>query len=228
MELDSRMMRIADCVTRGGILADIGTDHGKLPVYLAKEGVIKSGVASDINAKPLEKARNNIIQNGLEDKLDTCLTDGLKGVERFMPTDVVIAGMGGELISKILEESTVDKNGVRFILQPMTKEDTLRTYLCSNGYLIYDEHLVEEGKLYQIICAEYTGQQSNLTQAEALLGKINIERGGQLLEKLANKVIKRLKTRISGKKTAGLDFTEEEDVLRTVVGIKEKCYEECK
>ena len=222
--LDLRMSRIAECVPRGAILADIGTDHGKLPVYLALNKRIKRAVAADINEMPLQKAVNNIKKNNLEDTIDTYLTDGLKGIEQFSPNCVVIAGMGGELIEQILEEGTIEKGNVKYILQPMTKEDSLRKYLCRNGYCITDEHIVKEGKLYQIICAEYDGKSREMGEAEYLLGRINIEKSEDLLGLLIEKVIERTSVKINGKLKAKLDVSEEISCLKELTEIKENYY----
>lgn len=222
--LDLRMACIAECVPEGAILADIGTDHGKLPVYLAQIGKIKKAVAADINEMPLQKAVNNIKKYGLEDVIDTYLTDGLKGIEAFSPDCVVIAGMGGELIEQILEEGTIKKENVRFILQPMTKEDSLRKYLCSHCYTITDEHIVKEGKLYQIICAEYDGKVHEIGEAESYIGEINIRKENQLLGELIEKVIDRTTVKITGKLKANLDVTGEVDVLKRLSDIKEDYY----
>lgn len=222
--LDLRMSRIAECVPDEAVLADIGTDHGKLPVYLALKNKIKRAVAADINEMPLQKAVNNIKKNNLQDKIDTFLTDGLKGIERFSPDCVVIAGMGGELIEQILEEGTINKNNVKYILQPMTKEDSLRKYLCKNGYHITDEHIVKEGKLYQIICAEYDGKEREIGEAESYLGEINIEKAEELFGELMERVIDRTSVKITGKIKANLDVSGEVDLLKKLTDIKENYY----
>ncbi|MBQ7968706.1 MAG: SAM-dependent methyltransferase [Clostridia bacterium] len=222
--IDKRMTCIAKCVRQDAILADIGTDHGKLPIYLAQTGKISKAVAADINEMPLQKAKNNVKKYGLDGQIDTYLTDGLKGIERFSPTDVVIAGMGGELIEQILQEQTINKTGVKYILQPMTKEESVRMFLCENGYTVTDEYIVEEGKIYQIICAEYTGEFTAMTPAEYLLGRINIEKNERLLEKLADKVISRQKVKIAGRQKAGLSVEEDVRCLDELLVIKENCY----
>ena len=217
--LDNRMTCIAECVPYGAVLADIGTDHGKLPVYLVKTGKINRAVAADINEMPLQKAVNNINKYGLQNSIDTFLTDGLHGIERFSPDCVVIAGMGGELIAQILDESTLANDGIKYILQPMTKEDVLSKYLCGNGYTITDEHIVNEGKLYRIICAVHSGENIKMTEAEHALGRKNIEKGGELFAALAEKVIKRTETKLLGKQKAMLDTTEEESLLYDLSNI---------
>lgn len=220
--LDSRMGKIAECVRIGAILADIGTDHGKLPIYLAQTNKIKKAVACDINEMPLSKAETNIKKYMLESKIDTFLTNGLIGVEKYSPTDVVIAGMGGELIAEILENSTVERTNIKYILQPMTKEEVLRKYLYEKGYSITDEYLVEEGKLYQIICAEYTGVKTIKSDAVYLLGEKNIEKSDKLLNRLIEKVEKRLESKISGMQKAELNYGKFQECLTEIHIIKEK------
>ena len=219
--LDKRMKCIADCVRQEAVLADIGTDHGKLPIFLVQTGRIKKAVAADINDMPLKRAVGNIEKYGLSDYIDTYLTDGLVGIDKFSPTDVVIAGMGGELIEHILENATIEKSGVKFILQPMTKEDSLRRYLCKNGYEITDEYIVKEGKIYQIICSEYKGINTEMTSAEYLLGRKNIEKQNEFFIELVQKVIKRMKTKLDGKEKAGLDLNEEKSCLEELMKIAE-------
>jgi tRNA (adenine22-N1)-methyltransferase len=222
--IDNRMECIADCVRQGAVVADIGTDHGKLPIYLIQTQRATKAVAADINEMPLQKARDNIDKYGLSEYINTYLTDGLKGIEKFSPTDVVIAGMGGELIEQILREQTIEKVGKKYILQPMTKEESLREYLCENGYTIVDEFIVKENKVYQIICAEYTGNKTEMTAAEYLLGRINIQKKETYFFELLEKVIKRTETKLSGRKKAGLDVKDEQDCLNELNVIREKYY----
>ena len=222
--LDSRMKKIADCVRCGGVLADIGTDHGKLPIYLAQKGIVKRAVASDINSMPLQRADNNIKKYGMQDRIDTFLTDGLRGVEDFGPTDVVIAGMGGELIEQILSASEKIARCVKLILQPMTKEETLRKYLCENGYSITEEYIVRSGKLYQIICAEYTGKITDMTQVELVLGKVNLAKKEELLADLAEREIRKIEKVLAGKEKAGIDSDNERKLLKDLLKVREDCY----
>lgn len=220
MVLDSRMKRIADCVSRDAVVVDVGTDHGKLPIFLVESGRVKSAIASDINSMPLEKAKNNIRKCGLDGKIETVLTDGLKGISAYRPTDVVIAGMGGELIAMILSESPEVSHKARLVLQPMTKEETLRRYLCENGFRITDEHIVFSGKLYQIICAEYTGEKYEYDSAEEKIGRINIEKRGEYFIPLLNKELQTVNKIIDGKIKAGLDCEEERRLAERLNEIK--------
>ena len=104
-KLDARLLAVASMVRKGAYLADVGTDHAYLPVYLAEENIIAGAVASDIHKGPLESADKNIREAGFSDKIQTLLTDGLQGVEKYPVTDIAIAGMGGLMIRNILEKA---------------------------------------------------------------------------------------------------------------------------
>ena len=120
---------------------------------------------SDINKGPIERAKQNIEKYGLCDRLKAVHTAGLDGIEKSMATDIVICGMGGELIVKIIENSEYSKKqGIRLILQPMTHVALVRKYL-QNGYFTVAENVVcEDGKIYQVICAEYDGEQHDFPE----------------------------------------------------------------
>lgn len=217
-------MTAVDFVREGARFADIGTDHGYLPIYLCKKGIVRSAVAADINEGPLESARRNIRDNGVEDKVDTVLSDGLSGLFEYAPTDIAIFGMGGELVCRIIEDSPlVKKEGIRLILQPMTKQAETREYLLNNGFSIVDEALsYDDGKIYQTICAEYSGRTDNYDETELMLGKINIERGEPLFYELVEKKIEVYSLRLDGLRRAGLG-KEEERILCTLKELlKEK------
>ena len=100
--LSKRLMAAAEECREGSFIADVGTDHAYLPVYLAREGKIRGAVASDINEGPICRARENIAAAGLSDKISTLLCNGLSGVEKYHPSDIFILGMGGDLISQII------------------------------------------------------------------------------------------------------------------------------
>ncbi len=192
-------------VREGAFVADIGSDHAYLPIALCLEGRARGGVASDINAGPVERGRKNIEEYGLADKLQSIQSDGLDGIERFCPEDILILGMGGELIASILSRAPWTRSeGIRLCLQPMTHPELLRVFLRDNGYSIIDERIVVEGeRIYQLISAEYSGRAENYSEAQLLLGRINIERGTPELALLAKKHISMLDKRIEGKQSAG-------------------------
>ena len=185
--LSTRLKLAAALIREGAFLADVGTDHAYLPIALCLDGRIRGAVASDINKGPIERAEENIKKYSLENKISLCLCDGLSGIKRFSPTDISILGIGGELIVKILSAAPWTKDSaIRLCLQPMTHPEIVREYLAKEGYCVVDESIaVEDDKIYQLISAEYTGKPYTYTDAELLLGKINIERKSPELMRLA-------------------------------------------
>ncbi|HFL3256533.1 TPA: tRNA (adenine(22)-N(1))-methyltransferase TrmK [Clostridioides difficile] len=160
MKLADRLLKIASLVSDGKKIADIGTDHGYIPVYLLKEGKVPFAVLADVNKGPLDNAHKEVIQNNLLDKVDLRLGSGIEILEIGEVEEVIIAGMGGILISELLEaKKEVAHNVEKLILQPMQAQEELRYYLLNNGYEILEEVLVREDfRIYEIIVAKYTGK----------------------------------------------------------------------
>ncbi|MBQ7744422.1 MAG: SAM-dependent methyltransferase [Ruminococcus sp.] len=158
--LDSRLSLCASFVRQDSKLADIGTDHAYLPVWLCQNGVCKSAVAADINPEPLSRGQLTIAQAGLEDKVKTRLSDGLKSISADEADDIVIAGMGGELIAKIILDCEYSRDkDKRFILQPMTKNELLIERLCQNGFEILSQDCcVASNKCYTVLLVQYSGE----------------------------------------------------------------------
>ena len=156
--LDKRLSAVAALVRQGSRLADIGTDHAYLPVHLVQAGVCPSAIASDIGAGPLDAARRTVTENGLTSEIALRLGNGLATVSAGEVEDVAIAGMGGETIVMILEAAPwVQDDGIRLILQPMTRAEDLRRWLLTHGFTILEEHLIIDGRhLYPVMAAEYT------------------------------------------------------------------------
>lgn len=157
--LDNRLSLCASFVREGTRLADVGTDHAYLPVKLAAEGRVSGAVACDIRKGPLENARTTITMNGVEDIVKPVLSDGLDNVSSKEADDIVIAGMGGELIARIIEKTQWLFSGdKRLILQPMTRMETLRLFLYQNGFIIEQEKACVSGrKCYSVMLCRYDG-----------------------------------------------------------------------
>lgn len=169
--LDNRLKMCADMISGKGIVCDVGTDHALLAAYLITNGKCEKVIASDINEGPLESARKTVEKYGISGKVDLVLSDGLKNVNGEGVSDIVIAGMGGETIVKILSECQFDLNGIRLILQPMTKAEILRKWLCMYGFSVISEKGVAEGeKLYTVITATAMPECGFLTEFESLRG----------------------------------------------------------
>ena len=158
--LDNRLRLCAEFVRHGARLADIGTDHAYLPVWLCRNGVCPSAVAADINPDPLSRGRLTVAQANLGGKIELRLSDGLSAVSADEVDDIVIAGMGGELIAQIIASWGPSKDPVKhFILQPMTKSEALICYLCGNGFKIDSQDCcVAGGKCYTVLSVYYTGE----------------------------------------------------------------------
>ncbi len=211
IRLSPRLAAVASLVREGAILADVGTDHAQLPVALAEAGIIRGGVASDVNEGPVGHAAECVRAHRLEDRLAVVLTDGLRGLEGYAPTDIVIAGMGGELIRDILAASPIPKQpGIRLILQPMTMQHELRRYLTENRFFIREERLALDGRLYNILCAEYDESQTEAPYStlELMLGRRLIETRPAHFEAYIARQLAILDGRIGGMTQAGLDTGE--------------------
>lgn len=171
IQLDGRLSVIADKVRPQAYFADIGTDHGYLPVWLVQTGRVSRAVAADINEKPLDQARQTIVRYGLESQITACLSDGLTAVDPAVE-DIAIAGMGGELIAQILSAADwVKSPDKRLLLQPMTQDPHLRKYLACEGFSILDEVAAQVGRhLYIIFEVQYTGNVTALSDLDAYIG----------------------------------------------------------
>lgn len=157
MELSRRLNIIASHVDKCDKVADIGTDHGYIPIYLVKNEICREAIASDINKGPIEKARINVSFEGLSDKVKCLLGPGLKPLKKDEVNGVVIAGMGGNLTRDIL---LADMDKVKLydflILQPAQNPEVLREYLYNNNFTIIDEDLIkDEGKYYELFKVKY-------------------------------------------------------------------------
>ena len=150
MQLSKRMEALAMLVTPGRFLADIGTDHGYLPVWLYEQGRITGAVAADVNAGPLRRAEQTIREHGLEGRILARLSDGLREVRAEETECVLIAGMGGMLMLRILNDGKEKLGSTReLILQPQSDIPLVRAWTLEHHWKIEEESVVEEeGKFY--------------------------------------------------------------------------------
>lgn len=203
--LGNRLSVCSNLVREKAKLADIGTDHAYLPIWLLKEGKIDSAIAADINEGPLEYAKQNAEKYGLSNKLTTRISDGLKEIDSNEVTDIVIAGMGGELILSIIKECDwIRDSRYNLILQPMSKPEELRLGLYGMGFEIEEEIPVEDsGKVYSVIRAEYTDEKIETDIYYELMGKI--QSGTKEAKIYAEKVVLGLTKKAGGMILAGAD-----------------------
>ena len=232
IKLTPRLLTAVPYVRPGHLVADIGTDHAYLPIYLcetgrlipvlAENGESLCAIAADINRGPVERADQHIAASGLTARIRTVRTDGLNGLDVYDPSDIIIFGMGGELIASILEASPwVNAPGKRLILQPMTHAEKLRAYLLSAGYAIVGETLSREGdRIYQTVCAEPAEEQGStlvsLTPAELAVGQASFRVADpeqkRLYRALIDKTVKTETAARDARRRAG-QLTPEADLL---------------
>ncbi|MFJ3486854.1 tRNA (adenine(22)-N(1))-methyltransferase [Pseudomonas sp. NPDC090202] len=158
--LSMRLERVAAHVPEGARLADIGSDHGYLPVALARRGVIAMAVAGEVALTPFSAAERTVRENGLEQQIQVRLANGLQAIEAGDGiTAISLCGMGGETIRDILDAGKARLNGrERLILQPNGGEQPLRLWLMEQGYRIVFEEVLRENRFdYEIIVAEPSG-----------------------------------------------------------------------
>ncbi|MDU3661559.1 MAG: class I SAM-dependent methyltransferase [Clostridium perfringens] len=170
MELSKRLKRIAEHVDKCESVADIGTDHGYIPIYLVKEGICKKAIASDINKGPIEKAKVNVAFEGVSNKVKCLLGPGLNPLKVGEVNGVILAGMGGNLTRDIL---LADMDKVKkydfIILQPAQNPEVLREFLYKNDYEIIDEDLIkDEGRFYELFKVKYNENSEKLVFEDEL------------------------------------------------------------
>ena len=155
--LSERLKLVASFVEPGAVVADVGTDHGYVPIWLVQEGVAVGGIAMDVKPGPLERAAAHIVACGLTDRIQTRLGDGLSALSDGEVDTVIIAGMGGPLITRILTDGLETARKMkRLILSPQSEIWIVREFLDRQGFIIEDEGMTEEdGKYYTVIRARF-------------------------------------------------------------------------
>ncbi|MDD3192730.1 MAG: class I SAM-dependent methyltransferase [Oscillospiraceae bacterium] len=169
--LDDRLAAVEEMVRPGVRVADVGTDHGYLIASLLQSGKAVFGYACDIHRQPLEKAAETLEKYGLTQRVQLLLGDGLKGLASQQVDDVIIAGMGGDMILHILDEARWEIPTQRFILQPMTKVHELRAGLYQRGYEILQERAAQaKGFVYTVMQVRWSGEQKTVADLFARVG----------------------------------------------------------
>ena len=171
INISERLKCVASLVNKGARVADIGTDHAYLPIYLVQNGISNKVYACDVRKEPLRRAKLHIDEYGLSDKITTKLCDGLKGINKGDVDTVTICGMGGKLMKNILKAG-IDKLGdnTQLVLSAQSELKDFRKYLLETGIDIKSEHmLLEDGKYYFIFDCVYN------TQDEYYLNVTNIQ-----------------------------------------------------
>lgn len=226
LKLTRRLTAAFQLVREGRVAVDVGTDHAYLPIALIESGKCPKVYASDIGKGPLERARENIEEYGLSDKITTVLTDGAAYFDS-LADEFIIAGMGGELIYSIISDAPFLKNkNVHLVLQPMTKLPVLRRSLLADGFYIDKETLVkEDGKIYTVMSVRFDGVKRNISTLDALTGNVEMavaDGNAKLLSELIAQIIHDIDNRIYGKREAGESTDDERELRRQILNIRSK------
>ena len=223
--MNKRLTCIASHVPEGLGLADIGTDHGYLPVELAKRGYTGNLIASDIRPGPLQTAQKSAKEAGLANQIRFRLCDGISPDDAKLVDTFVIAGMGGDTICGILDRAEFCYDSrYTFLFQPMTRAEVLRYWLIHNEFSIEEEDLVEDGGiLYSVFKARF-GKKTVLNEAELFTGSFDMLRDHPLFPAFLDQQIERFQKMI-----AGLEQTSDKrgrlPVLRTIQNQLEEMLE---
>jgi tRNA (adenine22-N1)-methyltransferase len=171
LKLSRRLSALAEWVPQGARFADIGTDHALLPVYLAQQGRISYAVAGDVHAGPVDAAKRQVSEAGLEEVVSVRLGDGMSVLSPGEVDTVTIAGMGGSLMARILDQAGERLNGVRtLVLSPHVAEDAVRRWLVKHHFVLDREMLLEEdGVIYTLVRAIRSSDPSEAAKTHARL-----------------------------------------------------------
>ena len=164
LPISKRLLCCASMVQPGSRVADIGTDHGYLGIYLLQSGAARHVIACDLRKDPLENARRNATLFGVDGKMELRLSDGLEKIRPDEVDTVVMAGMGGDLIQRILSQCPWRKReGLQFILQPQSAGNVLRRWMCEDGFEIQREEPVQDGHFLYTVMDIRQGEPAPLT-----------------------------------------------------------------
>ena len=193
VQLSKRLETVASLVTPGKRVADVGTDHGYVPIYLVQTGKTPYAVAMDINKGPLKHAEENILRYGLQKHIETRLSDGLAEYNKGEAESIIMAGMGGNLTVRILSDSKDKwKDGTELVLSPHSEQELVRRYLCDNGMTIVKECMLVDEEKYYVVMRAVSGSSDYTTDAHYRYGKLLLEtRDSVLYEYLQKEVIKK-------------------------------------
>ena len=207
--MNKRLQAIYSLICQGRGVVDVGTDHGYIPVALAQNGYAGKIIASDIRSGPLQAARSSAESAGVEEKIDFLLCDGLDSCKPEMVDTIIVAGMGGDTITGILDRAEwCAREDIKLILQPVTKAEILRYWLVNNDFVIKSEaQVMENGTVYQIICA-VPGRDCKYMDAELFIGRYELIKNSPFFDNLLSKHIKRFASTVDGLKT-----TDREELL---------------
>ena len=201
--LSKRLLKCADFVQPGAIVADVGCDHGYLGIYLLHKGIATRVIASDVNPQPLHSAVRNAEKFGVQEKIQFFLSDGVESIPKEFDT-LVCAGMGADTMISILEHAPWLRNSqYRLILQCQSKTPALRNYLSTQGWYIAQESVLRDGRfLYTVMLVYWDPGRSQLTAGQCYLPPaLQISKDPELREYYQS-ILFRLRRAITGQQNA--------------------------
>lgn len=221
LNISSRLKAISNYIRVGSRVVDVGCDHAYLSVYIIQNQIAKRVIACDINEGPLNKAKSAVLKYKLSDKITLVLSDGLEKINEDEADDIIIAGMGGQLIAEIISKANWLKNEQKhLILQPMTNAHFLRKYLYENGFKIESETAVVDKKYhYTVFSVVYKKETALLLDEDFYIGKI-IENDDEQSIKYLNYQIKKLQKIANGLKKS--DTTQASYYFKLVDKIRDR------
>lgn len=233
--LSERLQAVADMVTKGNIVCDVGCDHGFVPIYLIRQGIAPKVIAMDVNEGPLKRAREHIEEHGVEEYIETRLSDGMHSFREGEADSLICAGMGGRLMMRILREDEAKTASFKeLILQPQSELEQFRRFLRNQGYLIVDENIIEEdGKFYPMMKA-VKGEKESLNellwrqQMEDRYGAVLLQKKSIVLHRYLEKekhtyeeILKKLNGDAADEDRKNSRYEEVEKKLRDCVRVME-------
>ena len=233
--LSDRLQAVADMVTKGNIVCDVGCDHGFVPIYLIRQGISPKVIAMDVNEGPLKRAREHIDEYGVEEYIETRLSDGLHSFREGEADSLICAGMGGRLLMRILQEDDVKTASFKeLILQPQSELEQFRCFLRNQGYMIVDENIIEEdGKFYPMMKA-VKGEKERLNellwwqQMEDRYGAVLLQKKSIVLHRYLEKekqtyeeILKKLNGHVADEDKKNSRYEEIQKKLRDCVCVME-------
>lgn len=221
MDLSARLQSVAAQVPAGAALADVGTDHAYLPVWLLLNGRISHAIASDLRQGPLQRARETAEQYQVGNLISFRLCNGLEGIAAHEVDTITIAGMGGETIAAILESAPWARDGKLLLLQPMTSFPDLRLWLQENGYHIEKETISREGKRLYTCLTVRAGEMEPLSPAELWVGRDQSDPlRGEFLAHMEEKIRRALSGQMAAATPNQSEIRSLSDVLEGILSMK--------
>ena len=218
MLLSKRLLTIASFVPPGSRVADVGTDHGYIPIYLVKNGVAKSAIAMDVRSGPLSRAAEHVAEYGLSDSIELRLSDGLGSLSAGEADTVVISGLGGPLMMDILKKGERAAAAVDcFVLSPQSDIPGVRVFLRENGYRIEKEAFVKDEGKYYTVMQVFHGTERPGRVVDDLYGRDLLERADPVLYEFLQKQKERCE-----KLLPGLMASQKEETKRRGAEMEEE------